>query len=178
MNYYEKEEMKFQATLIAIMLTTIFLIGGCATWFKNRDTLDVLNITVAAANFEKVTEAVKRIDFTEDDLNKLAKVEQDFRDVVEIVTGAGNIITIDQIKILRTSIKDVYLMGHDIIVTRLHTASVADKMLILDFHTRMIEIDIMIQEFEDGKDLEGNQEAMNNILAVLSIAAQVLPALI
>ena len=171
-----KEEAKFQGMLIAVMLCA--LIAGCnfAGMFRSTTPMDIATITLAAKNFDKVVTAIKTLDFNEEEIAKLEKAEEEFKEVVAAVTVAGNVITLDQIVSLRDASKTTYKMAHPIIMAKIADATLTNRMLILNFHGQMVNIDIWIDKMiEEGVE-EGDEEFMREFLAFLSIAAQVVPA--
>lgn len=170
----KKSKSSIKLVVIAVCCSVLF---SC-TWLSNRTTIDFINITTAVANFSAVVDAVEANTdkFSPEELAILVRAKSDFLEVSDVVTSKGSLITIGQLKVLRGSIKDLYVVVHAIVQTRLPSFSISDRFLLLDFHSKMVSIDQMITELEEDPDNTAkHRDTIDALLTLLSIASKVFP---
>ncbi len=175
-----KEEAKFQGVLIIAMVLILGGITGCQyNWFKNRDSIDMINVTAAIANMPKVMEILKTHDHEPNVQAAIEKAEADFEDIKQALLDQGNIVTVDFLFSIYDIVKADYNAVYEGV--DLKDYSVKDQLALRNFNSGMAVIDKSLMELKaeaDNPELKAEEEraVADKILTLLSLVAKIVPA--
>jgi len=182
MNYFEKEEAWFKAGIGTILIIAMFTIAGCNfSWFNNRSTIDMVNITSAMANMPKVMEILKSHEHSPETQAAIDKADADFEDIKQSLMDNGSIVTTDFLFSIYDVVKTDYDAVKAGILDDMKGYPLSEQLVLQNFHAGMLVIDKSLLDLKaeaNNPELKAQEEKAiaDRILTLLSLVVKIVPA--
>lgn len=161
--------------LVGLVMVGVVALQGCI-FTATEMVVNTATVVAVADQFDDIIVLIEenKSSFSEEDWRKLERSKTDLQGVAVMIQKTG-VASVDQLKILRDAIKQVYIEVRDIVNVNLSNFSLLERIELLEFDRKMGVIDDMITTVENDPTTVNSERVVNMLLDLSKTVLIILP---